>query len=222
MLPAVQSRRFGRAAGVAAMALFSFAASGCPGGGTDAAPPGTDGGPGSDAVPETDAAPGTDAGSDAAPGSDAGKCTMIESAVANEGWAHVAEGTATTYAHNPPASGNHYAPWARYEVFATAIPRGYWVHNIEHGGIVLLYNPGASAATIADLTAAWTAIPDDPACAHRRALLTPDLELDDTVAVVAADWVLEGPCVDQAAILAFVTAHRAMAPEDVCTPGTYP
>jgi hypothetical protein len=181
-------------------------------GGTDAAGPGTDSTPPASDATSTDAAPGTDA----AP------CAMVESAVPNEGWTHVTEGSVVTYAHNPPASGNHYPIWARYEVFTAAIPRGYYVHNLEHGAIVLLYRPDADPSLIAALEAAYTAIPDEVACGHKRSLLTPDPELDDLVAVVAADNVLEGDCVDEAAIVAFALAHRNMAPENVCAPGSYP
>ena len=46
---------------------------------------------------------------------------MQQEAVANEGWIHVAEGSAITYAHNPPASGPHYPVWLRYEEFTAAL-----------------------------------------------------------------------------------------------------
>lgn len=60
--------------------------------------------------------------------------------VPNEGATHVEVGAPLTYRSNPPSSGPHYggaaAPWGFSE---TEIPRGLWVHNLEHGGIVLLY-----------------------------------------------------------------------------------
>src|SRR6266513_2515403 len=64
-----------------------------------------------------------------APPADDGSCAMAESAVPNEGWVHVAEGTTIAYQHNPPASGPHYPVWARYQEYTTAIARPYWVHN---------------------------------------------------------------------------------------------
>lgn len=60
-------------------------------------------------------------------------------AVANEGAAHVEEGTAVEYRHSPPASGPHYTRTVEYDVYEQAIPSPYWVHNLEHGAIVLLY-----------------------------------------------------------------------------------
>src|SRR5262245_31883099 len=71
--------------------------------------------------------------------------------VANEGWLHVFEGTAVTYQNNPPASGPHYPVWLRYEEFSTALPRPYWVHNLEHGGVIFLYRPDAPAAVVSAL-----------------------------------------------------------------------
>ncbi|MFZ5480136.1 MAG: hypothetical protein ACOZNI_25460 [Myxococcota bacterium] len=54
---------------------------------------------------------------------------------------------------------------------------------------------------------------------HRRALLTPDPDLDSNAAIVAADTVLEGDALDVADVVAFAEACRAHAPEDVCASG---
>src|SRR5688500_13322181 len=73
-------------------------------------------------------------------------------AVPNEGWAHVPEGSATTYRSNPPASGPHYPVWLRYREYTEAMARGYWVHNLEHGAVVVLYRPDAPADIIRQIT----------------------------------------------------------------------
>ena len=148
----------------------------------------------------------------------AGGC-FAESAVPNEGWVHIPLDSPVTYRHNPPASGPHYPIWAAYQVFTAVVPRGYWVHNLEHGAIVLVYRPDAPAEVVAALKDAYEAIPDDPEGGHKRALLTADPLLDDLVAASVANFTLEGGCVDRAAILAFVAAHRNHAPEDICSPG---
>src|SRR5262245_37590573 len=95
---------------------------------------------------------------------DQGGCAMTESAVVNEGWVHVAEGTAITYRHNPPASGPHYPVWARYQAYTTALARPYWVHNLEHGAIVLLHRPDASPALVSALGDAYRSLPADSEC----------------------------------------------------------
>ena len=143
-------------------------------------------------------------------------------AVANEGWLHVVEGSPTTYRHNPPTSGNHYPVWARYQEHTTTVARGYWVHNLEHGGIVFLYRPGAPAGAVATLRDAYRALPNDPACGHKRALMTADPDLQTDTAVVAADFQLEGNCSDAGAIRRFVDARIGRGPEQVCADGTRP
>jgi hypothetical protein len=157
-----------------------------------------------------------------APPTDNGSCAMSESGVANEGWTHLAEGTAITYRHNPPASGPHYPVWARYQAYTTALQRPYWVHNLEHGAIVLVYRPDASPAIVAALTDTFRALPNDSECGHPRALLTPDPLLERTVSAIAANFVLEGDCVSPNAIRTFALAHRNHAPEDICDSGTRP
>ena len=62
--------------------------------------------------------------------------------IPDEGNQHVADGSTIAYKHSPPSSGNHYSsataprPWATYK---DAVPAGAFVHNLEHGGIVLVY-----------------------------------------------------------------------------------
>jgi Protein of unknown function (DUF3105) len=143
-------------------------------------------------------------------------------AVANEGWAHVPEGSVVTYRNNPPASGPHYPVWLRYQEYSQPMPRGYWVHNLEHGAIVVLYHPDASADVVRQITDAFRSIPVDSSCGHQRALLTPDPSLPRLTAVVAADFVLLGDTVDAQAIREFAVARRGHGPEQVCDHGSRP
>ena len=142
--------------------------------------------------------------------------------VPNEGWAHVPEGSAIIYRSNPPASGSHYPVWLRYQEYAQPMARGYWVHNLEHGAIVVLYRPDASADVIRQITEAFRSIPVDASCGHQRALLTPDPLLPRLTAVVAADFVLLGDSVDAQGIRAFAVARRGRGPEQVCDQGQRP
>jgi hypothetical protein len=142
--------------------------------------------------------------------------------VANEGWVHVPEGSVVTYRNNPPASGSHYPVWARYQEHASAVARPYWVHNLEHGAIVLLYRPDAPAAVVSALQAAYRSLPNDSICGHKRALLTPDPLLAQPVAVVAADFVLLADSVDAQALRDFTSAHRGRGPEAECGDGSRP
>lgn len=154
------------------------------------------------------------------PGAPVAGCATLP--VANEGWLHVAEGSAISYRANPPASGPHYPVWARYEEHNTTVARGYWVHNLEHGGVVLLYRPGAPAGAVTALRDAYRALPNDPACGHKRALLTAEPDLPTDTAVVAADFMLEAGCLDAGGIRHFVDSRIGRGPEQVCANGTRP
>ena len=149
-------------------------------------------------------------------------CSAVVTSVANEGWVHVAEGSVVSYRANPPASGPHYPVWARYQEHPSAVARPYWVHNLEHGAIVFLYRPDAPPAVVAALRGVFQFLPNDPACGHRRALMTPDPLLPGTTAVVAADHLLAAECVNTQAIRDFVTLYRGRGPEQVCQDGSRP
>jgi hypothetical protein len=84
---------------------------------------------------------------------------------------HLDIGTPIQYPTNPPASGPHYPIWAAFQEFATPVPRPYWVHSLEHGAVVLLYNcaklGGADAS--ADATGGADASDEDAAVADAGA-----------------------------------------------------
>jgi hypothetical protein len=71
-----------------------------------------------------------------------GKAAGAAYTVTDEGRNHVTRPEVVTYKHQPPSSGNHYndslapRPWGANQ---TAIQPEEYVHNLEHGGIVLVY-----------------------------------------------------------------------------------
>jgi hypothetical protein len=181
----------------------------------------TDDGTTDDGTGDDDDGTGVDAGGDGAD-ADPAACLSAPREVANEKWTHVAPGTEITYANEPPSSGPHYTVWATWDVHFE-VARGHYVHNLEHGGIVLVHRPDAPDEVAAALRAAYDAIPDDPECGHKRAILAQDPELAMPVAVIAADWVMTGSCLDeddQDAILDFAAERRGLGPEDICDEGT--
>lgn len=69
--------------------------------------------------------------------------------VPNEGRLHVAEDVVLSYLTNPPASGPHFVEPAETGYYCAALNTGHWVHSLEHGYCVLLFdenNPKAAAA----------------------------------------------------------------------------
>jgi hypothetical protein len=137
---------------------------------------------------------------------------------------HVAECSAVAYGSVPPTSGPHYPYWAAFKTYSAPIPAGYWVHSLEHGAVVILYNcPNGCDAELAALDAYLAAIPADPLCvpplAHRY-LVVPDPTLPFTFAAAAWGNGLTSSCFDLPALGAFISAHYAMAPENFCFQGT--
>jgi Protein of unknown function (DUF3105) len=136
----------------------------------------------------------------------------------------------TTWDSNPPSSGEHYPIWAAYQEYDAAVPRGYYVHDLEHGAIDYLYNcalldggvDGGCDAIVSSLEQAVATMPDDPLCTapvRVRFVLTPDPLIDYPVAAVAWGFTYQATCVDLPTLQAFASAHYAQGPEDFCTDG---
>lgn len=161
-----------------------------------------------------------------------GPCEVVTESWPLEMATHVPVGSEiTSWQSNPPSSGSHYPVWAAFQEFGTPVPRGYYVHDLEHGAVVLLYNcasleggadGGACGAIREGLRAAVASLPDDRRCGagvRVRAVITPDPLSSDPVAAAAWGFTWRGKCVDQASLDAFVAAHYAHSPEDVCANG---
>lgn len=137
----------------------------------------------------------------------------------NAGAAHIPEDMPIEYAFDPPASGPHRSRWGRWGEYSFLPPQRY-LHNLEHGGIALLYHPCADAETVDALRALARERPEDDGGPFRW-VLTPYPGLDSAVAVLAWEWVYRAECVQPAEIGAFVDRYYRMAPEDVRGDGAY-
>ncbi len=162
-------------------------------------------------------------------------CLNTIEQVANEPRSHIPFEETPLYLHNPPVSGEHYPVWARWRIYTEVVPRGFWVHNLEHGGVVFLYRPDAPQNLVEALVRVYNAIPNDALCDHPRALLTPDPLLDAPWAVTvtgpenpnAGDlgfgYVIKGECIEsEQALVRFAVEHRNRSVEQVCDDGAYP
>lgn len=65
---------------------------------------------------------------------------------------HVSNIDGTEYNSNPPTSGPHLSEWEKeWKFYDTEQPMGGLVHNMEHGGIVVLYKSSVDESTKAAL-----------------------------------------------------------------------
>jgi hypothetical protein len=130
---------------------------------------------------------------------------------------HVTVGAKVTYTYCAPASGSHYnKPGSAGPIVArvygpndSIIPQN-WIHNLEHGALVLLYqgtSPGATAEGQVQLKAFYDAFPPGPVCGTPKGTLGPVIARFDDMATPfqAIVWgrVLPLQTLDTAQILQF-------------------
>lgn len=122
------------------------------------------------------------------------------------------------YNSNPPSSGPHCGSWAPWRVSQTQVPRCNWIHNLEHGGVLLLWNcPGGCPEVTEALAAVARGAVD--ACTPARVIASPDPSAPSPVSAASWGWTFQADCLDaeaQAALSSFVQAHIGRGPEQVC------
>lgn len=136
---------------------------------------------------------------------------------ADAGGSHIPEGQqGTGYTSVPATSGQHWntatspGPWG---VYTTAQPQERMLHNLEHGGIVIWYQP---AQTSADDLAALTQFVQQQITTERfKMILTPwsGADFGHPIAVTAWNWLLYLDTADLDKVRAFTDAHYGDAPE---------
>ena len=147
------------------------------------------------------------------------------------GAGHVAVGTPITYTYCPPASGKHYNAAGsgpiRPRVYGPedeVLPQG-WVHNLEHGALVILYKgdgPGATPEGQAELQALFDSFPPSPVCGFQPGTSVGPVfvRFDEMVwpyAVMLWGRVLPMDVLDPEAVLEFdKTFGERNNPEDLC------
>jgi hypothetical protein len=140
-----------------------------------------------------------------------GCAEIIGEGFCSEAGGHVDIGTEIEWMHEPPHSGKHYPTWSSAGEKDEPVERGFWVHNLEHGWIVLVYNcPEGCDAELNLLREVLDARPD------HDVLLTPDPLLEGPrFAAISWTWVhaFEQPVVEE--LLCFVDQHYDHAPETV-------
>ncbi len=130
---------------------------------------------------------------------------------------------------NPPSSGDHFGIWARWGVHNEIVPRGIWVHNLEHGGVAVLYRcAGDCTAVRTQLENFVRMLPTEPACSaddagiRRRIVLTQDPLIDSPIAAAGWGSTYHAECFDRPSLEAFVLHATGRGPEDFCSEGFYP
>jgi Protein of unknown function (DUF3105) len=151
----------------------------------------------------------------------------------DDGQTHVAEGSdcraqpdvcgASPYSTLPAVSGPHWGTPASWGVYPTPQPETQLIHNLEHGGIVIWYDPQALTVEAIDALAAYVEQQNASGISGRyKFILSPwggSEALPAPVVATAWRWGLELQTADVDAIEEFARDHYGDAPEPNGGPG---
>ena len=106
--------------------------------------------------------------------------------------AHIDESIALEPACSPPSQGDHYPRWSVWGESETPIPSGYWLHNLEHGGVAVLYRCDEGCDDwVEELRNVIDEVPIDLSCTgdvRTRTLLTQSPELPESPMIAVVAW----------------------------------
>jgi hypothetical protein len=147
----------------------------------------------------------------------------VGTAVPDEGRNHVDPSTTPTYKFYPPASGPHYSATGiapvNWQTIAT-LQEGQYIHNLEHGGIAILYDcpSGTDCTTLKNALENYVTnlAPVEPTYNEIKVVLTPySRGMQKKVALVAWDYIEFLDSYDQAEITRFYENHVNQGPERI-------
>jgi hypothetical protein len=150
-------------------------------------------------------------------GENSDPASVVGRKITDEGHNHAAQDAPLTFQSRPPSSGTHYPTWVQtYGLLDPAPPTGNWVHNLEHGAVVILYNcPEGCPEIVKQLGELYPTLPLGPNArgARARVLIVPYTEMDAKVAAVSWGWLLEQPELNTDELRKFVEQHMDRGPE---------
>ena len=140
---------------------------------------------------------------------------------------HVTTCSSVKYATNPPSGGPHWPVWASRGKYTAAVHREMYVHNLEHGWIVLSYRcKDGCPEVVAALEKTFDEASDTYCITNgdglSRVILTPDPLLATPIAMSAWGATYTATCIDPTSIAAFIAKRVGRGTEMVCGGGQLP
>ena len=119
----------------------------------------------------------------------------------DQGREHISEGGShAPYNTNPPTSGWHYDRWASWGVKSEPLPSELFIHNMEHGGVILHYNcPDGCPDEVEKMS--------DIVRRTDETILMPNPDMESRFALTAWNWLLTMDEYDDALARDFVRNH---------------
>lgn len=114
--------------------------------------------------------------------------TVIGTSMACQGFCHEPSGFVRKHSTNPPVTGDHYpSPEGGLGEHTSAVPRGNYLHTMEHGGVVIAYNcPSGCDSELAVIREAMA--PRLAKSPKDWVLLTPDPLISGSNRFAAMSW----------------------------------
>ncbi len=121
---------------------------------------------------------------------------------------HVPDRTKIQYNSNPPAAGAHYAQPQDAGIYTVPPADGHLVHSLEHGAIILWYNPNElSKEQITQLENIFKSISLD------KKIMTPLINLDVPIALTSWGRIIKLKSIDEKQIKSFFETNYDRGPE---------
>jgi len=132
---------------------------------------------------------------------------------------HVPDGSPINYPSSPPTSGPHYPAPASWSTYDAPLEEGRFVHNLEHGGIAILYkcprDPDGCSTLKQQLNDLYKRLPPDRQFHEIKAVLSPYDKMPHQIDVLAWGWIDELDQFDADEIIRFYEAHVDHGPEAI-------
>lgn len=129
----------------------------------------------------------------------------------SEGTEHVSGGTQLVYNTNPPTSGRHYGTAAQAGFYVEPRPAGNLVHSLEHGAVVIYYDPAKLTDEIRQSLTRFVQAHRDP---WASVIVVPHPNPDAAFVLTAWTKMLKLDQYDVPTIRAFLAEYLGRGPEN--------
>jgi hypothetical protein len=131
------------------------------------------------------------------------------------GHTHVTVGTTVSTWGSFPVSGNHWGAWAKWNtVYDGAIKKGFLIHNLEHGGVVMSYGCSSASSSSDCGQAKKDLVGLKSSFGEQRVIVTPDPSQPTRYGVRTWRWGYQSDCFDAERMDAFMQQHYRDGRED--------
>jgi hypothetical protein len=152
-------------------------------------------------------------------------CNAVERTFQTGSIVHVTPCDPLTLHTNPPAWGDHYSLFPKFGAYDYAIPRGFYVHSLEHGAVVFTYSCTDCRDEVDAVKSLIAENAPDPSCCSaggcstevtNQLSLTPDPGIPSRWAASSWGATLTADCFEHDVFQNFIDAHRdsGVAPEN--------